>query len=184
MQFAQVSGAMSWLRKRRPNLDVRAASPRRLVRRPTPLTGEPPPATIRVADVHDGKTLDCFVSHCIYQGIVEAGRPLLRTSLRVGSFCAGSENFGVAMGALSFELEMQKLGVSLQMVAICEVVPEKRKWCMAVQDVLHGARSAATCAVDDITLEADGRGANGMDNVASCKKEALIAWCAASVHTT
>ena len=61
------------------------------------------------------------------------------------------------MAALSFELEMQKLGVSLQVVAICEVVPEKRKWCMAVQDVLYGARSAATCAVDDITLVADGR---------------------------
>ena len=68
---------MSWLRKRRPNLDVRAASPRRLVRRHTPLTGEPPPATIRVADVHDCKTLDCFASHCIYQGVVEAAAPEL-----------------------------------------------------------------------------------------------------------
>ena len=123
---------MSWLRKRRPNLDVRAASPRRLVRRHTPLAGEPPQATLRVADVHGGKTLDCFASHCIYQGIVEAGRPLLRTSLRVGSFGSGSEILGVAMAALSFELEMQKLGVSRQVVAICEVVPEKRKWCMAV----------------------------------------------------
>ena len=61
------------------------------------------------------------------------------------------------MDALSFELGMQKLGVSLQVVAICEVVPEKRKWCMAVQDVLYGARSAATCASGDITLVADGR---------------------------
>ena len=77
------------------------------------------------------------------------------------------------MDALCFELEMQKLGVSLQVVAICEVVPEKRKWCMAVQEVLYGAHSAAACAVDDITLVADGRArCERHGNFASCKKEA------------
>ena len=79
------------------------------------------------------------------------------------------------MDASSFELEMQKLGVSLQVVATCEVVPEQRKWCMAAEDVLYGVRSAATCDVDDITLVADGRArCEWHGNVASCKKEAWL----------